>query len=98
MKKRIEAEKSKIPNILIICRNPDLKMSLQVTQEQDLEVANICGFKDEENRFQKMLQPLNSPLAIHFLLKEEYKAQGKHGQPARCNPLKSAEVCVMCIK
>lgn len=98
MDKRIQAEKSKIPNILIICRSSDLKMSLQVTQEQELEVANICGFKDEENRFQKMLQPLNSPLAIHFLLKEGYKAQSKHGQPTRCNTLKSAEVCLMCIK
>lgn len=98
MNKRIEAEKSKTSNILTICRNSDLKMSLQVTQEQDLEVANICGFKDEENRFQKMLRPLNSALAIHFLLKEGYEAQSKHSQPTRCNTLKSAEDCLMCIK
>lgn len=33
MNERVYVEKGEIPNILIICRNPDLKMSLQVTQE-----------------------------------------------------------------
>lgn len=32
-----------------------------------------------------MLQPPNSPLAIHFLLKNGYKDRNKRGQPNSCN-------------
>lgn len=59
-------EKREIPNILIICGNPVLNMSLQVPQDQDLEVANICCLKRRRKRFPEDAPATDLPFSNSF--------------------------------